>query len=138
MYIIVRKYTNFQDWIEAEDWDTLLPEYWWYRWTVLDYPRAWTSSNQEIFVPFPLLTFSLLSFRNGYVSRHSRILKRFHKNGSETSWPKMMLSDNGTNLIAGDREIRELVAQIDKDKIQRSSANKGVDWHWNPAAAPHF
>lgn len=50
----------------------------------------------------------------------------------------MMLSDNGTNFIAGNREIRQLVGQIDKDKIQRSSANKGVGWHWNPPAAPHF
>lgn len=49
-----------------------------------------------------------------------------------------MLSDNGTNFIVGDREIRQLVAQKDQDKIRRSSANKGVDWHWNPPAAPHF
>lgn len=53
------------------------------RWTVFDYQRTGTSSNQEIFVPFPLLTNSLLSFRNSYVSRHGRFLKRFHKNGSE-------------------------------------------------------
>ena len=54
------------------------------RWTVLEYPRTGTSSNQEIIVPVPLLTNSLLSFRNGSVSRHSRFPKRFHKNGSET------------------------------------------------------
>jgi len=50
----------------------------------------------------------------------------------------MMLSDNKTNFITGDGEIRELVAQIDKDRIQHSSANKGVAWHWNPPAAGHF
>ena len=65
-------------------------------------------------------------------------LNAFTRMVARRDWPKMMLSDNGTNLIAGDREIRELVAQIEKDKIQRSSANKGVEWHWNPAAAPHF
>lgn len=35
-------------------------------------------------------------------------------------------------------EIRELVAQLDQDQIRRSSANKGIDWHWNPPAAPRF
>ena len=53
-------------------------------------------------------------------------------------WPKMMLSDNGTNFVAADREIRELVAQLDQDQIRHATANEGVEWHWNPPAAPHF
>lgn len=65
-------------------------------------------------------------------------LNAFARMVARRDWPKMMLSDNGTSFIFGDREIRELVAQIDKDKIQRSSANKGVDWPWNPQAEPHF
>ena len=28
--------------------------------------------------------------------------------------------------------------QIDKEKIQTSTANKGVKWHFNPPNAPHF
>lgn len=63
-------------------------------------------------------------------------LNAFTRMVARRGWPKIMLSDNGANFIAGDREITKLVAQIDKDKIQLSSANKGVDWHWNPPAAP--
>ena len=49
-----------------------------------------------------------------------------------------MLSDNGTNFIGGERELRELVLQMDKDKIQNSTSNSGVKWHFNPPATPHF
>ena len=52
--------------------------------------------------------------------------------------PQDMLSDNGTNFIGGERELRELVLQMDKDKIQNSTANSGVKWHFNPPATPHF
>ena len=65
-------------------------------------------------------------------------LNAFTRMAARRGWPKMMLSDNGTNFIVGDREIKELVAQLDQDQIRRSSANKGIDWHWNPPAAPHF
>ena len=36
----------------------------------------------------------------------------------------MILSRIGTKFIIGDKEIRELVAQLDQDQIRRSSANK--------------
>ena len=53
-------------------------------------------------------------------------------------WPRDMLSDNGTNFIGGCKEINQLVKQIDREKIQTMTSNKGINWHWNPPAAPHF
>jgi hypothetical protein len=47
-----------------------------------------------------------------------------------------MVSDNGTNFVGGNRELQALVDQIDKAKVE--SSNKGVNWHWNPPASPHF
>ena len=47
--------------------------------------------------------------------------------------PREMLSDNGTNFVAAERELRELV-----EEIVQSTANKGVMWHFNPPLAPHF
>lgn len=49
-----------------------------------------------------------------------------------------MLSDNGTNFVGADKEIRELVSQLDHNHLQRMTANHGVNWHWNPPLAPHF
>lgn len=53
-------------------------------------------------------------------------------------WPRDMLSDNGTNFTGGCTEVNQLVKQIDTDKMQRITSNNGLNWHWNPPAAPHF
>ena len=44
-------------------------------------------------------------------------LNTFTRMAARRGWPKMMLSDNGTNFITRDREIQELVAQLDQDQI---------------------
>ena len=49
-----------------------------------------------------------------------------------------MLSDNGTNFVAAERELREFVQALDQSKIAQSSANKELMWHFNPPLAPHF
>ena len=49
-----------------------------------------------------------------------------------------MLSDKGTNFVAAERELRELVAALDQSKIEQSTANKGIMWHFNSPLAPHF
>lgn len=53
-------------------------------------------------------------------------MNAFVRMTARRGWPKEMLSDNGTNFVAGDREIRELV-HLDRDQIQCLSANKGVN-----------
>ena len=53
-------------------------------------------------------------------------------------WPKKMLSDNGTNFVAAEKEIRALVAQLDQKQMERATANKGITWYRNPPVAPHF
>ena len=68
---------------------------------------------------------------DGFLNALTRMVAR-------RGWPRDMLSDNGTNFIGGFKEINQLVKQIDQDKIQRMTSNKGINWHWNPPAAPHF
>lgn len=65
-------------------------------------------------------------------------LNAFYRMVSRRGLPEVMVSDNGTNFVSGDRELKELVAGLDKDKIQTSAANKGIKWHFNPPGAPHF
>jgi transposase InsO family protein len=52
--------------------------------------------------------------------------------------PHIVYSDNGTNLVAGDREIREQLDQLDQEKIGSNLANRYIEWHFSPPAAPHF
>jgi hypothetical protein len=65
-------------------------------------------------------------------------LNAFTRFTSRRGVPKEMLSDNGTNLVGAVNELKELIDQLDKDKIKRSSANVTVKWSFNPPAAPHF
>ena len=52
--------------------------------------------------------------------------------------PEEMISDNGSNFVGAERELRELVSQLDQDKIIKLVAKKGVKWNFNPPLAPHF
>ena len=52
--------------------------------------------------------------------------------------PKVVYSDNGTNLRAGEKELRECLREMNSDKITDSLSQKGIEWHFSPPAAPHF
>ena len=52
--------------------------------------------------------------------------------------PATVYSDNGTNLTAGERVLRESIARLDSEKIANETSSKGIDWHFSPPASPHF
>ena len=50
-----------------------------------------------------------------------------------------MNSDNGTDFVAANRELNELIVEkLDEDKIRVTTTDKGVRWHFNPPLTPHF
>ena len=65
-------------------------------------------------------------------------LNAFYRMVNRRGLPREMLSDNGTNFVAAERELRELAETLDQSKIGQSTANKRVIWHFNPPLAPHF
>ncbi len=53
--------------------------------------------------------------------------------------PSEVYSDNGTNLVAGERELREGLQRMKKDgKIRDQLADRAISWHFSPPSAPHF
>lgn len=52
--------------------------------------------------------------------------------------PEYVVSDNGTNLTAGEKELRALVEKLDQDEICEQAARQGIDWTFNPPHGPHF
>lgn len=46
-------------------------------------------------------------------------------------------SDNGTNFVGTGRELREALASLDHNKVQRAMAQEGIKWIFNPPAASH-
>ncbi len=48
-----------------------------------------------------------------------------------------MKSDNETNFVGAERELREALALLDQDKLQRTMAQEGIKWSFNPPAGSH-
>jgi len=65
-------------------------------------------------------------------------LNAFYCMANRRGLPEEMISDNGTNFVGTERELRELVEQLDQDKIEKSAASKGIEWSFNLPWAPHF
>ena len=65
-------------------------------------------------------------------------LNAFFRMVNRRGLPQWVLSDNGTNLKSGEREIRELEQQLDEEKIKDSTSHHGIKWDFNPPSAPHF
>ncbi|XP_028404107.1 uncharacterized protein LOC114526786 [Dendronephthya gigantea] len=50
-----------------------------------------------------------------------------------------VITDNGTNFVGAEREIRELVQQLEQDKIvEMMGKYHPIEWKFNPPSAPHF
>ena len=54
--------------------------------------------------------------------------------------PTYVVSDNGTNFVGAERELRELLEKFDQDKIinETTRPHHCIEWKFNPPSAPHF
>ena len=51
--------------------------------------------------------------------------------------PSVILSDNGTNFVASEKELLQNVLKWNQQSIAESMVKKGVRWKFNPPSAPH-
>ena len=65
-------------------------------------------------------------------------LNAFSRMVNQKGLPQEIVSGNGGNFVGAKKELRELAKKLDEDKTQRSVANKGIKWRFNPPLAPHF
>ena len=87
---------------------------------------------------FTCLAIRAVHLEVAYALDTDSFLNAFFRMASRRGLPQDMISDNGTNFVGADRELKELVLALDHNKIQDSTANQGVKWHFNPPGAPHF
>lgn len=50
----------------------------------------------------------------------------------------LIRSDNGTNLVGAERELRTAIQEMDQTKIQNILTQRGIQGIFNPPAGPHF
>lgn len=51
--------------------------------------------------------------------------------------PTLMISDNGTQLVEAERELREMIQGWDERELKKFSAEKGMEWNFITPVAPH-
>ena len=56
----------------------------------------------------------------------------FYRMASRRGLSQEILSDNGTNFVGANTELKELTRKLDKSNIEKSAANNGIKWHFNP------
>ena len=94
--------------------------------------------TETVLMPFYLFSHAGSTFGNGFLLDTDSFLNAFYRMASRRGFPDEMYSDNRTNLKAADKELKQLITEIEPEKIQESVANKGVTWYFNRPAAPHF
>ncbi|KFD47687.1 hypothetical protein M513_11478, partial [Trichuris suis] len=52
--------------------------------------------------------------------------------------PAVAYSDNGTNFVAAERELRTCLQSWNQSKISEILAQRRIRWNFSPPAAPHF
>ena len=65
-------------------------------------------------------------------------LNAFYRFVGRRGLPELVISDNGTNFVGGQRELKEVIDQMNQEQITRTVADQKVTWQFNPAAAPPF
>jgi len=65
-------------------------------------------------------------------------LNAFYRFVNHWGYPEQITSDNGRNFVGATRELQELVAKIDQQKVVKSTSLPGLKWNFNASTAPHF
>lgn len=61
-------------------------------------------------------------------------LRRFISRRGQVS---VIRSDNGTNFIGAERELREAIQNLNDSKIKEEMLKGGIEWNFNPPGASH-
>ena len=52
--------------------------------------------------------------------------------------PQIIMSDNGTNFVGGERELRESLDDLNQRRVSDFLLQRGISWQFNPPAASHM
>ena len=62
----------------------------------------------------------------------------FQRFTSSRGLPRNVFSDNGTNLVSGENELRKSIREWNQSKISRHFTQNEIEWHFNPPNASHM
>ena len=65
-------------------------------------------------------------------------LMALHRFMARRGKPTKIISDNGTNFVAADRELAEEIQAINSRKLRDELVLEAIEWQFNPPHAPHM
>ena len=83
-----------------------------------------TSRAIHLEMSYDLTTESFLCALNRFIARRGR--------------PKEIFSDNGTNFVGGERELREHLKAMDQRNLDHWAMRRDIKWHFIAARSPHW
>ena len=87
---------------------------------------------------FTCMTSRAVHLEMAYDLSTDGFLNAFFRMASRRGLPEEVTTDNGTNFVGADNELRDLVNALNQDAIRQRTSEKGIRWRFNPPAAPHF
>ena len=65
-------------------------------------------------------------------------LNGFYRMVNRRGVPMEVVTDTGGCFVAANKELKELVSDLDEKKIKEATSLQKIKWHFNPPFAPHF
>ncbi len=97
------------------------------------------SRSKRYLCLFTCLATRAVHLEMAYSLDTSSFINAFTRMVSRRGTPVYVISDNGTNFVGAERELRELIQALDQDQItQQTTKYHPIDWKFNPPSAPHF
>ena len=87
---------------------------------------------------FTCMTTRAVHLEMAYGLDTDSFLQAFFRFVNRRGWPEQLTSDNGRNFVGANRELQELITNLDQHKILKSTVSHSLKWNFNPPAAPHF
>ena len=86
---------------------------------------------------FTCLATRAVHLEMSYALDTDSFISAFTRMTSRRGTPAYVISDNGTNSVGAEREMRQLVQHLDRDKVSNETTkNCRIDWDFNPPSAP--
>ena len=63
-----------------------------------------------------------------------QVLRRFF---SYRGYPKLMISDNGSQMVGAERELHDMIKGWDGNQLKEYCADRGMKWQFTTPLAPH-
>ena len=87
---------------------------------------------------FTCLTSRAIHIEVAHTLDTSSFIEAFHKCICRRGKPILIRSDNGSNIVGAEKELREAIHKWNQQKIHESLRQKEVEWKFNPPYASHM